>query len=168
MQLIEQGKLRTDTPVSTYLPAFENPIILDDVLAEKPSFKPATGVVRVEHLLNYSSGLFYPQGLSMPASLSGPHDERDPVGHFYNLIKASSTITFFWLLRLYVMLICLCRAICLLFPSNLNRVPTVSPLSPMMTLLMFTYSELVVYGYSSDTLGFIIEKITGKKLEEYW
>ena len=33
---------------------------------------------------------------------------------------------------------------------------------------MFIYTLLVAYGYSSDTLGFIIEKITGETLEEYW
>jgi len=94
LQLIEQGKLHVDTPVSTYLPVFENPIIqvLDDIAAGKPSYTPATQVVLVRHLLNFSSGLFYPvktQVHVLTKAYSAPHDEEDPVGHFYNIIKVS-------------------------------------------------------------------------------
>ena len=87
LQLIEKGKLQTDSPVSAYLPVFENPIILDDFSAENPTFKPATKVVRVEHLLNFSSGLFYPDIAVISLSYTTKHDKEDPVGHFYNLIK---------------------------------------------------------------------------------
>ena len=87
LQLIEKGKLQTDSPVSAYLPVFENPIILDDFSAEDPTFKPATKVVRVEHLLNFSSGLFYPDIAVISLSYTTKHDKEDPVGHFYNLIK---------------------------------------------------------------------------------
>jgi CubicO group peptidase (beta-lactamase class C family) len=92
LQLIEKGKLQGDTPVSTYLPVFENPIILDDITKEKPSFKPATKVVRVQHLLNFSSGLFYPITAPihvLPKPYVAPQQEEDPVGHFYNIIKVS-------------------------------------------------------------------------------
>ena len=89
LQLIEKGKLQVDSPVSAYLPVFENPIILDDSSAENPFFKPATKVVRVEHLLNFSSGLFYPSITVLPYSYTAKHNEEDPVGHFYNLIKVS-------------------------------------------------------------------------------
>ena len=89
LQLIEKGELKADSPVSAYLPVFENPIILDESSAENASFKPATKVVLVEHLLNFSSGLFYPEITVLPHSYTAKQDEEDPVGHFYNLIKVS-------------------------------------------------------------------------------
>jgi len=95
LQLIEKGKLHADTPVSAYLPVFENPIILDDITAEKPSYKPATKVVLVQHLLNFSSGLFYPSVFVLPTAYTAPHNEEDPVGHFYNLIKVSLLSCFY-------------------------------------------------------------------------
>ena len=173
-QLIEQGKLQADTPVSTYLPVFENPIILDDVAAEKPSFKPATEVIRIQHLLNYSSGIYYPQIFVLPNGYTEPHDQENPVEHFYDLIKVSPVFIFdevrFFVYTKF-------RVTYLLFPSNLSPVPTVSLRSHhiitptqhngLVTLLILTYSSLVVYGYNSETLGFIIEKITGQTLEEY-
>ena len=94
LQLIEKGKLQADTPVSVYLPVFENPIILDDITAEKPSYKPATKVIRVEHLLNFSSGLFYSGIVDLPNPYTLPHEEEDPVSHFYNIIKVSPRIMF--------------------------------------------------------------------------
>jgi hypothetical protein len=39
LQLIEKGKLQADSPVSVYLPIFEDPVILDDFLAETPVFQ---------------------------------------------------------------------------------------------------------------------------------
>lgn len=99
LQLIEKGKIQRDTPVSTYIPAFENPIILDDITAKNPSFKPATNVVRVEHLLNFSSGLFYPINNSIheiTTAYTAPYwEEEDPVGHFYNIIKVTLLILYF-------------------------------------------------------------------------
>ena len=89
LQLIEKGKPQADDHVSAYLPVFENPIILDDVSAENPSFKPATKAIRVENLLNFSSGLFYPEITVLPCSYTAKHNEEVPVGHFYDLIKVS-------------------------------------------------------------------------------
>ena len=66
------------------------------------------------------------------------------------------------------MLIYLSRATYLLFPSNLNLVPTVGLFFRLVNPDDVTHDLLVAYGYSSDTLGFIIEKITGQTLEEYW
>ncbi|KAF8801687.1 beta-lactamase [Phlegmacium glaucopus] len=130
LQLIEKGKLQVDTPVSTYLPVFENPIVLDDIRIKNPSFKAATKVVLVKHLLNFSSGLFYPVTAPLhvlPPAYLAPHDQEDPVGHFYNIIK-----------------------------GDLPSLP-----------LKFEPGTDFAYGYSSDTLGFIVEKITGQTLEEY-
>lgn len=95
LQLIEKGKLQGDTPVSTYLPVFKNPIVLDDVTAAKPSFKPAKNVVRVQHLLNFSSGLFYPAMLTLGKPYTTSYDVEDPLEHFYNTIKVSLELSFF-------------------------------------------------------------------------
>ena len=86
---------------------------------------------------------------------------RHHQGQHYILWKKN-----FWLVCLYASSV-YCRATCLPSPLNLSLVPTVSPPSPIMALLMFAHSLLVVYGYSSETLGFIIEKVTGQTLEEY-
>ena len=135
LQLIEKGKLQGDTPVSTYLPVFENPIILDDITKEKSSFKPATKAVRVQHLLNFSSGLFYPITNPihvLPNAYTAPHQEEDPVGHFYNIIKVS-----LYSVRKFCILIYSCRETYLLSPSDLNLVATVRLLptfnSPILT-----------------------------------
>jgi hypothetical protein len=31
-----------------------------------------------------------------------------------------------------------------------------------------TYAPVVVYGWSSDVLGFLIEKVSGQSLEQFW
>jgi len=128
LQLIEKGKLQADTPVSTYLPVFENPIIVDDITAKKPSYKSATKEVLVRHLLNFSSGIYYPHIFVLPNGYTEPHDQKDPVRHFYDIIK-----------------------------GDLPSIP-----------LKFEPGTDFVYGYSSETLGFIIEKVTGQTLEEYF
>jgi CubicO group peptidase (beta-lactamase class C family) len=164
LQLIEKGKLQADSPVSVYLPIFENPVILDDFLAETPSFKPATKVVKVEHLLNFSSGLFYPSIIALPYPYTAKHDKEDPVGYFYNLIKVSLSCCHVSFVCWFIYI----RAIYLLFLSNLNPAPSVGLYSLVNSVLLMLMLILVAYGYNSDTLGFIVEKITGQTLEEYW
>ncbi|KAF9483310.1 beta-lactamase/transpeptidase-like protein [Pholiota conissans] len=93
LQLIDQGKLKEETPVSEFFPQFSNPIILDDVTSPNPSFKPATKVMRVEHLLNFSSGLFYlwtqDIGVSVPAPYAGAHDMKDPHSEFLSILQGN-------------------------------------------------------------------------------
>ena len=122
-------------------PVYENPIILDDFSEENPSFKPATKVVRVEHLLNFSSGLFYDGIIVLPYSYTAKHDEEDPVGHFYIFIKVRRPSRCYKCLsfpRRFCVLIYLCRATCPLFLSNLNPVPTVG-LSSLVNLAWWCY-----------------------------
>lgn len=92
LQLIERGKLELETPVSRYLQEFENCIILDDPFSANSTFKPATQAVRVKHLLNFTSGLFYTKNVPMDRQLiaySAPHDKNDPIGEFFSLIKVT-------------------------------------------------------------------------------
>ncbi|KAF8964809.1 beta-lactamase/transpeptidase-like protein [Flammula alnicola] len=131
LQLIEQGKLSVETPVADFFPQFANPIILDDVTSPNPSFTPAKTVVRVKHLLNFSSGLFYPvrtdAGSRMSDVYYGPHDMKDPHSSFFEILK-----------------------------GDLPGIP-----------LKFEPGTDFVYGFSSDVLGFIVEKVSGETLEVY-
>ncbi|KAF8169815.1 beta-lactamase/transpeptidase-like protein [Pholiota molesta] len=122
LQLIEQGKLKEDTPVSEFFPQFANPVVLDN---------PAQNVVLVKHLLNFTSGLFYPMipdfGLKVPDSYAGNHDLKDPHSEFFSLVKGK-------------------------YPG----IP-----------LGFEPGTNFIYGFGSDVLGLIVEKISGKTFEEY-
>ena len=54
MQLIEQGKLRLDDPVSAYLPAYAHLTVKDG-----DTVRPAKTVMTVRHLMSMQSGLNY-------------------------------------------------------------------------------------------------------------
>jgi len=57
MQLVEQGKLCPDFPVSWYLPEFANLKVYDSETGEA---RPVKTELRVQHLLNMTSGMPYP------------------------------------------------------------------------------------------------------------
>lgn len=82
-----------ESVVSDYIPELANPVILDDIMAENSGFKPAKTAIRLKHLLNFSSGLFYVPRTSNPTHLSGvyskPQNQDNPIGHFLSLIKVS-------------------------------------------------------------------------------
>ncbi|KJA17770.1 hypothetical protein HYPSUDRAFT_45930 [Hypholoma sublateritium FD-334 SS-4] len=130
LQLIEQGKLTTETPVSKFFPQFENVVVLADITSAKPSYSPAKNAITVQHLLNFSSGLFYPPttGTAMPGPYAMPHDKEDPHANFLAALQ-----------------------------GNHPGIP-----------VKFEPGTDFVYGYSSDILGFIVEKISGQTLEIYF
>ncbi|KAF9483313.1 beta-lactamase/transpeptidase-like protein [Pholiota conissans] len=133
LQLIEQGKLAVDAAVSDFFPQFADTIVLDDITSPNPSFKPATVVMKVKHLLDFTSGLFYPPirdyGLKVPYAYAGAQlkAQEDPYSNFFSRIK-----------------------------GDLPGIP-----------LSFEPGTNFMYGYGSDIIGFIVEKVTGKTLEEY-
>jgi len=94
LKLVEQGKITFDTPVADYFPQFRNPIIVDRTDTtdpQKTSFKPAETVVTLKHLLNFTSGLFYPTGrktagLSNAYSSKEMHLSEDPTSKFFRII----------------------------------------------------------------------------------
>lgn len=61
LQLVEQGKLRLDDPVSKYLPQLANLQVLDgfDKDSGKPLLRPAKTAVTLKHLLTHTSGFCY-------------------------------------------------------------------------------------------------------------
>ncbi|KAF8152902.1 beta-lactamase/transpeptidase-like protein [Crassisporium funariophilum] len=131
LKLVEQGKISFETPVSDYIPEFANPVIVDDVTSDKPSFKPAKTVIRMKHLFNFSSGLFYPVNrptpYSLPDAYTAAHDKQDYISEFYRIIT-----------------------------GDLPGLP-----------IKFEPGTDFVYGWSSDTIGFVVEKVCGMTLEEY-
>ena len=59
MQLVEQGKVKLDEPVSKYLPALEKLDVLEgfDDSSRKPVLRPAKTPITLKHLLTHTSGL---------------------------------------------------------------------------------------------------------------
>ncbi|PPQ75151.1 hypothetical protein CVT26_012188 [Gymnopilus dilepis] len=112
--LIEQGKLSMDTPLADYFPQLRNPIILGNVIYPT-IYKPAETVLTVKHLLNHTSGLFYPKVAD--GTLGKPYTSKD---------------------------------------GYLPGIP-----------LKFEPGTDFAYGWSSDVLGFLIEKVTGQTLDEF-
>ena len=95
LKLLDQGKLKLDTPISDYFPQFRNPIIIDDVKSEKLTFHSAKTVITLKHLLNFTSGLFYPDGsgdnsLNEAYHSKAMHAAEDPVSEFFRIIIVCS------------------------------------------------------------------------------
>jgi hypothetical protein len=90
LKLVEQGKITFDTPVADYLPELRNPIIVDRTDTQKTSFKPAETVMTVKHLLNFTSGLFYPtdRNVNMTKGCSSKemHLSEDPTSEFFRIV----------------------------------------------------------------------------------
>lgn len=95
LKLIEQGKLAFDTELSEYLPEFKSPIIVQRTSTQKTAFKPASTAVKVRHLLNFSSGLFYPVvpgdllGLCDGYTSKDMHAAEHPISAFFDVVKVS-------------------------------------------------------------------------------
>ena len=89
--MAEEGRLSVETPVSEYFPQFANPVVLDNIMSPNPTFKPAKNVVRVHHLINFTSGLFYPFtmdfGINMVPPYAREHDMNDPHSQFFSILK---------------------------------------------------------------------------------
>ncbi|KAF8909682.1 beta-lactamase [Gymnopilus junonius] len=90
--LIEQGKISMDTPVADYFPQLRNPVIVDST-SPQTTFRPATAVMTVKHLLNFSSGLFYGDRPDSDGSLPPPytskemHAAEDPYSAWFQTLK---------------------------------------------------------------------------------
>ncbi|KAF5325215.1 hypothetical protein D9619_009738 [Psilocybe cf. subviscida] len=133
LKLVDQGKLTFDTPVGNYLPEFRNPIIVDKISTQKTTFRPANTVVTLKHLLNFSSGLFYPVvrenlfGLGQGYTSKEMHNTADPAASFFKIV--------------------------------IGELPSLP--------LKFEPGTDFVYGWSSDALGFLVEKVSGQTLDNF-
>jgi len=137
LKLVEQGKITFDTPVADYLPQFRNPVIVDRIDStdpQKTSSKPAKTVVTLKHLLNFTSGLFYPNpierdhNMTKGCSSKEMHLAEDPTSEFFRIIT-----------------------------GDLPGVP-----------LKFEPGTDFVYGWSSEVTGFLVEKVSGQTLEQFF
>jgi CubicO group peptidase (beta-lactamase class C family) len=93
LKLVDQGKISFDTPVADYFPQFRNPIIVDRTDTtdpQKTTFKPAETVVTLKHILNFTSGLFYPtepdHNMTKGCSSKEMHLSDDPISEFFRII----------------------------------------------------------------------------------
>ncbi|TFK22957.1 beta-lactamase [Coprinopsis marcescibilis] len=134
LQLLEQGKISLEDPVSKFFPEFESAVVVQNVFTDPdPSYAAATQAVTILHLFNHSSGLYYSFNPSAPPyRLPDPYTHPDYTGEdkyskFFELVKGK-------------------------FPG----IP-----------LAFEPGSAFAYGFSSDVLGFIVEKVTGQSLDEY-
>ena len=59
LALMEEGKLGLDQPVTDFLPALKNPVVMTGGTVEAPQTTPATRPVTIRHLLTHSSGYLY-------------------------------------------------------------------------------------------------------------
>jgi CubicO group peptidase (beta-lactamase class C family) len=79
--------------VGDYILEMKNPIILERASAGDMSFRPATTAITVQHLMNFTSGLYYPAappdafGLDKGYTSKEMHQAADPVSAFFQTIK---------------------------------------------------------------------------------
>jgi methyl acetate hydrolase len=60
MQLVEQGKLSLDAPISTVLPGLAAPQVLEGLAPDgTPRLRPARGAITLRHLLTHTAGFGY-------------------------------------------------------------------------------------------------------------
>ncbi|MHC4051151.1 serine hydrolase domain-containing protein [Bradyrhizobium sp. 25ACV] len=60
MQLVEQGKLSLDTPISEVLPDLAKPQVLEGFDANgEPKLRPAKGAITLRHLMTHTAGFAY-------------------------------------------------------------------------------------------------------------
>ncbi|MBQ8432177.1 MAG: beta-lactamase family protein [Clostridia bacterium] len=80
LQLLEQGKIALEDPVSKYLPAYANLTVLG---ADKVSTSPAKNTLTVEHLFTMTGGLGY--GIRSAPVLEA---RRDPMASTIDVVNA--------------------------------------------------------------------------------
>lgn len=74
LQLIDAGKLDPETPVADILPQMSNPVVVEDDTVDPPKVVGAAkNVLRVKHLLNFTSGAYPPVRAHFGTMLSEPH-----------------------------------------------------------------------------------------------
>jgi CubicO group peptidase (beta-lactamase class C family) len=61
LMLFEEGYFLLDDPISLYIPAFKNPVVLDKFNERDSSYttKPATREITIRHLLTHTAGISY-------------------------------------------------------------------------------------------------------------
>ena len=88
LKLIEQGRVSYDTLVADYIPQLRNPVIVDE---SSTDYKPAQTPITLKHLLNFTSGLFYPPSteasLDLGYTSKEMHVAEDPLSQWLNIVQ---------------------------------------------------------------------------------
>lgn len=147
MQLVEQGKVSLDDPVSKFIPAFENMTVLvqpnendeKTVTVDNYETVPATQTMTVQHLLSHTSGISYGFDVEGELVLLDGIYNKSPIlkgiGPF-GIFGHSCTLE--------------------TFCNELAKQP-----------LLFEPGTAWLYGRSHDVIGRIIEVVSGMTLGDY-
>jgi len=141
MQLVEQGKINLDDPVSKFIPSFKETGVMTSYNAEDTtwSIKPPKHPVSIHHLLTHTSGI--PYDWSSPSYSFGPPNY---IGIFAKL-GGIPGIT----------------------PSDTSRNLTESMDKLAQVPLAFEPGSKWEYGLNMDVLGRVVEVVSGMELDDY-
>ena len=140
LQLVEQGKLSLDAPLSDYLPEFADMLVApagkmdSDIVA-------AGSPILVKHLFTHTSGLSYGEAIVGPSDVSKMYDELDTFSSFNRRFSL----------------------------GILNAESTTSSIMSTLSSIPLRAQPGTEYNYSmgTDVLGALVEKISGMKLGDY-
>ncbi|KAJ3525362.1 hypothetical protein NMY22_g10612 [Coprinellus aureogranulatus] len=149
MQLVEAGRLSLDTPVSQYIPEFANLLVMEDV-APIPDLiaqteagptlpKPAPKFHPAKETMLVKHLMHYTSALFYPFDVLPDWDKEQDTPYAYPHDPADPVGTFLKGIK-----------------GGLPGIP-----------VKFEPGTDWAYGWSSDILGFVVEKVTGTTLEEY-
>ncbi|KAF9051731.1 beta-lactamase/transpeptidase-like protein [Panaeolus papilionaceus] len=82
LQIIEKGIVGYETPVEDVIPELKNPIIVENTFPPPSSYRPATKIIKMKHLLNHTSGLAFRAGTQVtPGGLYPPYTSSSYEGN---------------------------------------------------------------------------------------
>ncbi len=133
MQLIEQGKLSTEDPLSKFIPEFASAVVLETFNEKDSTFSsvPLEREITVHHLLTHTSGI--PYALFHPVA--------GAIYPQYDFVEA-------W--------------------TKEDRTLGTNIPKQAKAPLMHQPGEAWTYGTSIDVLGYIVEKVSGMPLNQYF
>jgi CubicO group peptidase (beta-lactamase class C family) len=94
LQLIDAGKLDPETPVADIFPQLNDPVVVRDDITDPPEvLGPAKNILRVKHLLNFTSGTYSVVRANGGTALSEAHCREygmeDYHSEFFRAVKGS-------------------------------------------------------------------------------
>ncbi|KAJ3504818.1 hypothetical protein NLJ89_g7737 [Agrocybe chaxingu] len=149
LQLVGRGLLGYDTPVALIIPELANPIVITDPSSPSSTYAPAKTPILLRHLLNHTSGLYYPphkrssEDLA-PANTRGPYEGDHSVAQFFRILRSGLAV----------------------FGEEYRREKVPEDGLPGVPLA-YEPGTNFSYGWSCDILVFMVERLTGQKMEDY-
>ncbi|KAJ7789771.1 beta-lactamase [Mycena olivaceomarginata] len=152
LQLVEQGKILLDTPVETVLPELANPVVAtaQDETGRATTTVPAKNKITLRQLLNHTSGLDYRINGALPLDIVPPeykhnYTNDEDSSKFFKILQASHS------------------GVPLRFEPGTNCECVHSH-----QRCLFVKNNSVAYGFSTDCAGYVVERLSGKSLEQYF